>query len=179
MPQESKTKQQDSKKENEQFTKLSDLTNEQVMKLPDVQVHLEKKIFKSGTSAVLMKVVFNELFELESSSMDTFDPLTEDTYRNILLKTGTKLLDERGRVRTQFNLPAKYRFVKGHNTDGKEYKSVEIIFKQYVYRTIYIKRGHQMENIEMMEKAGYISPNWHVRPDALSSSEMNNFEFKE
>jgi hypothetical protein len=151
------------------FIKLSDLTAQDVQELPVVDVRFEKKVFNSGSTNVSMKAVFNDLFDLELSSMDSRHKIDEDTWKNIILKTDPKaFMDSRGRIVNQVNLPAYYRFVKGKNANDQEYYSVELIFKQYVYKTIFIDRGHAMENVDILEKEGLLKPNWHFNPGRIA-----------
>ncbi|MCK9224846.1 MAG: hypothetical protein M0R46_16245 [Candidatus Muirbacterium halophilum] len=164
--------------EKETFVKLSDLTDQDVDKLPLAMVHFKKNTFKNGNSSVSMKFVLNDLFDLELNSMQKNSRFNETRFKNIILKVDPKLLlDNRGKVVSEFNLPCKYRFVKGKNTTGQTYYSLELIFKRYVYETIFISRGHEMENVDMLEKAGYIKPNWFERPDVLDVAETSNFDF--
>lgn len=148
------------------FIKLSDLTREEI-RTSDFMV-VDAKMIKQQT-----KTGFRCRIQLAvEPQFLTFDLLpggnfvTVDRFNLIMLKLGVSLNDKKNRPQTSWNLRVPVRFVKGKYSDGNDYFSLEVVFKQYLYDTHFFS-SDQVRILQELESQDIFKPNWIERPDAI------------
>lgn len=148
------------------FIKLQDLTQEMFNELKVINVKLSHTTTRSGYPR---DTIYFEIHEMLPISIQI-----KPTRFNVLrLRLGLPLKDKLGKPRNEYNLQARVRFVKGEN-EFREYRSVEIIFAQYVYEIYFINNFDELQILEMLEKNGEIKIDWLNRPDKISERETIN-----
>lgn len=152
------------------FVKLQDIDKDLFKKLPDLKVLLKDQKTKSGFDRCFIEFRFHDLLKLTL-------PISLNRFNLLRIKLELPLKDSRGREKMDYIIPVKYRFVKG-NTEYGEYKSVEIIFKQFVYETYFFQEYDQLEILKSLEESGQLKINWYVRPDKLSNEETLNYTWE-
>jgi hypothetical protein len=156
------------------FKKLSDLTADDVKNLKTYAAKLYKRESKNFTNfSIVVKI--HPAVKAELTSSRKFNSISEDKFNRILIEKDLDFMNEYGHELDEWNLPVKVRFVKGIRAeDGSEYRSLEIIFKQYVYVT-YFFTDQQTANIDSLEKQNRLPGiEWVTRPDKISGTK---FEF--
>jgi len=154
------------KKEMQEFVKLQDITKEMFNDLQIINVKLSHTTTRSGYPRDTIYFEIHEMLPITIQIKTT-------RYNVLRMKLGLPLKDKLGKPRTEYNLQARVRFVKGEN-EIREYKSVELIFAQFVYEIYFINDYNELQLLEMLEKNGELKIDWLTRPDKISESETIN-----
>ncbi len=159
------------KKEVLKFVKLQDLTSEDLKNVKEIKVVLRDIYFKKNNShSYVMEFQLHEQLPCQIK-------ITVDRYNFLRLKLNLPLRDHNEYAISEYSLIAKVRFIKGETENG-EYKSVELVFAQYVYHIYWLtKVKDQREVLKILEDRKMLVINWTVRPDKISESEMESFDF--
>lgn len=148
------------------FIKLSDLTKED-LRTSDfmiVDAKMIKQQTKTGFRCRIQLAVDSQFLTFDLLPGGTF--ITVDRFNLIMLKLGVSFVDKKNRPQTSWNLRVPVRFVKGKYSDGNEYMSLEVIFKQYLY-DVHFFSSDQVRILQELDAQGIFKPNWIERPDAI------------
>lgn len=148
------------------FVKLSDLSKENITQ-PEFMVidaKMIKQITKTGFRTRIQLAVDPQFLTFDLQPGGTF--VTLDRFNLILLKLSLSTVDKKNRPVTAWNLRVPVRFVKGKYSDGNEYYSLEVVFKQYLYDTHFFS-SDQVRILQELEAHGIFKPYWVERPDAI------------
>lgn len=174
-----------------EFTKLSDLTSKEVKKFVRLPLRMNRRVNQFGLSVsmnlvlnssnLIIPIVSNEIINGVSRRLRYYKP---DRFINLVLNLDLPQKDERGLDINQWVFNPAIRFVKGNRKNGDEYHSIEIIFKQYHYETIFLN-VEQLNIIESLERRNELKDyknniykiNWIVRPDVIEDEGEDLFEF--
>lgn len=149
------------------FVKLQDLTREMFEELETVAVRLEHKVSRKGYAFDTIYLELHDLFPITLQ-------LKPSRFNVLRLKLGLELKDKMGKPKTSYNIKAKIRFVKGVN-EIREYKSIEIIFDQFLYETYFINDFSEMQLLDELEKMKELNIKWIERPDKVSEIDTINY----
>lgn len=180
---------QETKQVKEQgFIKLQDLTKEDVKKLPLMNVRLKRSLNKSGLSTNVTLVVnpLNLQISLVSSEMlpngksRQLRYFLPDVFIALIMELKLPQLDENGKDKNDWIVPAALRFIKGKYKNSEAvYHSIEVVFKQFKYHTHFLT-PHQFTILEtlasqkkLIDRNGkVIKLDWIERPDAIDEAEV-------
>lgn len=173
------------------FTKLSDLTAKEVSKFIRVPVRMNRRVTNHGLNTnmqlvlnptnLVIPMVSTELIGGVSRKMRYFKP---DRFINLLFVLNLPQIDERGMDINHWVFHPAIRFVKGLRKNGDEYYSIEIVFKQYHYETIFLT-NEQVSILNALEKRNELKDykgipykiKWVERPDVIEDLGEDLFEF--
>jgi hypothetical protein len=159
----------ETKKEVE-FVPLKDLTAEIVEKFQKVPCTFIDDVTKKGYSVKSIAFKIHDQFLKEVKLTQNNKALSADRFDLIALSIDLPRLDVYGRPITQWNRNAFVRFVKGLIDDGREYFSIELIFKKGVYHTHFFT-SDQIRILNLLEERKIIDIDWVTRPDAIQLEE--------
>jgi len=169
-----------------EFIDLKDLTKSDVAKLPLFNVKLRRSLNRNGlqTSVTLLiddltlqlPLVSSELLPNGNSrQLRYFNP---DSFMALIMDLNLPLIDENGKDKMEWVIPAAVRFVKGLYKDNKEYSSLHIVFKQFKYH-VHFLTPHQLTIIETLSSQKrlldrnkkQVKLEWLHKPEAIGSVE--------
>lgn len=155
------------------FVKLSELTLEDVQKLPNIKVTFTRNKSKQGS------IWCQYTFEIHKQVQPKIS-ISEDEFIMYANKLGISLEDENGHDINAYKADCKYRYVKGQHTNG-EYKEIDLILGKHLYKVYFIGKNNYAlsENFKYLEENGKIKPIWYVRTESLSDDEIKEFNFDE
>lgn len=149
-----------------EFIKLSDLSREDLRtaEFMIIDAKMIKQPTKAGYRCRVQLAVEPQFLTFDLQPGGKF--ITVDRFNLIMLKLGVSLIDKKNRPQTAWNLRVPVRFVTGKYTDGNEYFSLEVVFKQYLY-DIHFFSSDQVRILKELESQDIFKPNWIERPDAI------------
>ncbi len=169
-----------------EFIDLKDLTKSDVAKLPLFNVKLRRSLNRNGlqTSVTLLiddltlqlPLVSSELLPNGNSrQLRYFNP---DSFMALIMDLNLPLIDENGKDKMEWVIPAAVRFVKGLYKNNKEYSSLHIVFKQFKYH-VHFLTPHQLTIIETLSSQKrlldrnkkQVKLEWLHKPEAIGSVE--------
>ena len=136
------------------YTKLSDITNEIYQTLPVMEVELIRNYNKR-----INVTRYSMNFKL--GYLPIIEQLKPEKYFHILtVKNNVEAPDV-------YKIKVKYRFIKGTDKNGQEFKQVQFVFAKDCYLTHLLSK-QQINLIDTWEKKGLISEISYVeKPDGI------------
>lgn len=176
-----------------EFIELKDLTKSDVSKLPLFNVRLRRSLNKNGlqTSVTLLiddltlqiPLVSSELLPNGNSrQLRYFNP---DSFMALMMELNLPQVDENGKDKMEWIVPAAVRFVEGVYKDNKKYFSLHIVFKQYKYH-VHFLTPHQETIIKTLSNQKRlfdrnkkpVKLEWLHKPEAIGTiEEAIEFDF--
>ncbi|MFA6777972.1 MAG: hypothetical protein WCR80_06040 [Bacilli bacterium] len=153
-----------------EFKKLSDLTAKDLKEQGFVirKVILNKKANKNGFRYSIEVAIDDEF--LNVTLMPGGQYLSADRFNLILLTLGLDTKDKLNRIKEKWVINVPTRLVIGKYKDETEYKSLEVLFKQYLY-DIHFFTNDQQRIFDNLEKTKNKKFDWVLRPDKIDKVE--------
>lgn len=173
------------------FTKLSDLTAKEVKGFIRVPVRLQRRVNNNGLNTIMNLVlnptnliigmISNERVNGITRPLRFFKP---ERFINLIMTLGLDQKDERGLDVNQWVVNTPIRFVTGKTKNDDDYYSIEVVFKQFHYETIFLTYD-QVSILNILSKQGDLKDftgkvykvNWVSRPDIIDDLSNDVFEF--
>lgn len=153
------------------FVKLSEIDQAYFNKLQEMKVRLVHRITKNKKHFFLIEIKLHDLLPLEL-------PIKQARFNALRALLELPLVDNRGRDRLEYVVSARVRFVKGSHDHG-DYKSMELIFKQYLYHIYWFQDADELRLLEFLENSKKLELSWITRPDKVDQAEMVNYKFED
>lgn len=156
-----------------EFIKLSELTGKE---LKDQGFEMVKVIFNKKPTKndyrYSIEIVINDDF-LKVQLRPGGEYLTPDRFNLIALQLDLPIKDRMNRLNEKWVMTLPVRFIKGKFKNDTEYKSLEILFKQYLYDTHFFT-SDQNRIIDTLEDKKNVKINWIERPEKIDTIEFDS-----